>query len=184
MSSNADSTSLHAPVEWAQRKDLLYVTICVEDCKDPKIDVTNERLDFSGVGGAQKQPYEAHIEFFSEIDSSKVRRIESDRKIQLVINKKESGPFWPRLLKDKAKVWWCKIDFNKWKDEDDTGSLDNFDPLYDPMQSDFNFNGDMGDESDSSDDLPGLDDGPGDGKDDVVGEEGEPKKDILEGKAD
>ncbi|KFD71308.1 hypothetical protein M514_03558 [Trichuris suis] len=177
MSTTSGSSVLHAPVEWAQRKDLVYVTICVEDCKDPKIDITNERLDFSGVGGTPKQQYEAHVEFFGEVDSSKVRRIESDRKIQLVINKKESGPFWPRLLKDKAKVWWCKIDFNKWKDEDDTGSLDNFDPLYDPMQSDFNFNGDMGDDSDSSDELPGLDDEAEDEKNDLASEKTEPTKD-------
>jgi prostaglandin-E synthase len=36
-----------------------------------------------------------------------------------VIPKKESGPFWPRLLKSDKKVHWVKIDFNKWKDEDD-----------------------------------------------------------------
>jgi hypothetical protein len=32
----------------------------------------------------------------------------------------EEGPYWDRLLKDSAKQHWLKIDFSKWKDEDDS----------------------------------------------------------------
>lgn len=63
------------------------------------------------------------------------------RHIQLAVFKKESGPFWPRLLKEKTKVGsnvstanlfmakgslglaqvhWLKTDFDKWRDEDDS----------------------------------------------------------------
>merc|ERR1711983_733020 len=35
------------------------------------------------------------------------------------LEKKEVGPYWPRLCKDKTKQHWLKIDFNKWRDEDD-----------------------------------------------------------------
>ena len=34
--------------------------------------------------------------------------------------KAEEGPYWPRLLKDTKKVHWLKVDFNKWKDEDES----------------------------------------------------------------
>lgn len=32
----------------------------------------------------------------------------------------EEGPYWERLLADKTKAHWLKIDFGKWKDEDDS----------------------------------------------------------------
>ena len=41
-----------------------------------------------------------------------------DRVIEFPLEKKELG-YWPRLCKDKTKQHWLKIDFNKWKDEDD-----------------------------------------------------------------
>lgn len=40
--------------------------------------------------------------------------------IQYVLPKKEAGPFWPRLLKQEKKVPWVKVDFEKWKDEDES----------------------------------------------------------------
>jgi prostaglandin-E synthase len=44
-----------------------------------------------------------------------------DRNIELILKKKdESGPYWPHLMKDKKKYHWLKVDFNKWKDEDDS----------------------------------------------------------------
>ena len=36
----------------------------------------------------------------------------------------EEGPYWSRLLEDKTKVHWLKVDFNKWKDEDDSENED------------------------------------------------------------
>ena len=43
-----------------------------------------------------------------------------DRVIEFALEKKEVGPYWPRLCKDKTKQHWLKIDFNKWKDEDES----------------------------------------------------------------
>ena len=34
--------------------------------------------------------------------------------------KKEAGPYWPHLLKEKTKQHWLTVDFNRWMDEDDT----------------------------------------------------------------
>ena len=36
------------------------------------------------------------------------------------MRKKEEGPYWPFLFKDKKKAHWLKIDFNRWRDEDDS----------------------------------------------------------------
>ena len=42
------------------------------------------------------------------------------RAIEFALEKKESGPYWKRLVKDEKKQHWLKIDFNKWKDEDES----------------------------------------------------------------
>lgn len=40
------SKSLHAPMEWAQRKDKLYLTIDVDDVVEPQIELTETTLTF------------------------------------------------------------------------------------------------------------------------------------------
>merc|ERR1711997_482605 len=48
------------------------------------------------------------------------------------------GPYWERLLKDKTKQHWLKVDFQKWKDEDDSdeeaggGDLEEWEELEPP----------------------------------------------------
>ncbi|XP_048756972.1 uncharacterized protein LOC125667491 isoform X1 [Ostrea edulis] len=112
--------SLHAPMEWAQRKDKLYVTVDVEDCSEPQIELTETSLTFKARGGAEKKWYEAKIEFFKEVDPKESKYTVLPRNVPFVIKKKEEGHFWPRLIKDKVKVHWIRTDFNKWKDEDDS----------------------------------------------------------------
>jgi hypothetical protein len=43
--------SLHAPMEWAQRKDKLFITVDVEDCSEPQIELTETSLTFKYVAG-------------------------------------------------------------------------------------------------------------------------------------
>lgn len=88
---------------------------------------------------------------------------------------KEESKWWPRLLKENKKYHWLKVDFNKWKDEDDSGAEDdNFNEnSYEDMMKSFgggapnfgagggaNFNIDGMDEVDEQDEeeekLPGM----------------------------
>jgi len=73
--------------------------------------------------------------------------------------KKETEEEWPRLREEKQKVQWIKVDWKRWKDEDDEdeGAAAPFDMT---GMDDMNF-GDMGgDDFDSDDeDLPDLDPG-------------------------
>ena len=52
------------PVLWAQRADKLYLTIDLQDAKNPKIDVTNDedggKISFSGVGHSHASGQEDH----------------------------------------------------------------------------------------------------------------------------
>lgn len=175
----------HPPVEWAQRKDTILLTIQVEDCQVQSLDVQPDKLYFRGVGNAEKNTYECTLEFFKEVDPSGPKKIVTDRNIQLVISKKEkSEPFWPRLLKSSQKVHYVKVDFNKWRDEDEeeeeetgTGAgMGNWD-LNDMMgqmggmnPSD---NPDLGDLEDSdNEDLPDLEENDEEEKKEGAGEEG------------
>jgi prostaglandin-E synthase len=54
---------------WAQRNNVVFLTICLEDCKDPQIKLENDNVYFHGVGGTDKKVHEVKIEFYKEIDS-------------------------------------------------------------------------------------------------------------------
>merc|ERR1711994_765758 len=71
-------------------------------------------------GGSDKKDYAVRMEFLKEIDPENSKYSVQDRVIQFAIQKKEEGPYWERLLKEKAKQHWLKIDFNKWKEEDES----------------------------------------------------------------
>ena len=38
----------HPNIKWADRKDSVLVTVMVQDCKDTKVDVTEDTLTFKG----------------------------------------------------------------------------------------------------------------------------------------
>lgn len=108
------------PVIWAQRPNLLYVTVCLEDCKNPTIDIQSDKLHFKGVGGTESKEHEVTINFYKDIDVEKTTKNTKGRTFEFVLMKKEEGPYWPRLTKENTKYHWLKIDFSKWKDEDDS----------------------------------------------------------------
>ena len=72
-----------AQVTWAQRKDRLYLTIDVQDCVEPKIDLTNVgegdaekhgRVSFRGEGrshatGSEKHNYTLELELNKVLDT-------------------------------------------------------------------------------------------------------------------
>lgn len=54
------------------------------------------------------------LEFYAEIDPSAAKINHTPRDIEMVLQKKElDEEFWPRLLKDKAKVHFLKTNFDK-----------------------------------------------------------------------
>ncbi|KAK7073076.1 Prostaglandin E synthase 3 (Cytosolic) [Halocaridina rubra] len=116
----SSTQTLPPPVAWAQRRNVVFLTICVEDCKDPTISIDESKIYFKGTGGTEKKDYEYTYNLFSEIDKEKSRSFVRDRNIEFILVKKEEGPFWPHLLKEKIKQHWLKVDFARWRDEDDS----------------------------------------------------------------
>ncbi|CAK9796904.1 Uncharacterized protein CG16817 [Anthophora plagiata] len=108
------------PVLWAQRRDVLYLTICLEDCKDPVINIEPQMIYFKGVGGTEQKMHELTMNLYGEIVPNTTVQNLKGRTLELVLTKKEEGPYWPRLIKEKTKAHWLKSDFNKWKDEEDS----------------------------------------------------------------
>lgn len=59
---------------WAQRSSLIFLTVCLEDVKDPEIKVEPTKLLFRGVGGTEKKLHEVTVNFLKEIDPD-VRKV-------------------------------------------------------------------------------------------------------------
>lgn len=123
------STTIHPEVLWAQRssktdaaKNYIYLTLSVPDVseKDMKLDLQPTKLSFQGHSHTKQVDYKVDLEFFDEIDPKESKVNHTDRDIEMVLRKKElKEEYWPRLLKDKAKVHFLKTDFDKWVDEDE-----------------------------------------------------------------
>ncbi|KAK3678109.1 p23 chaperone protein wos2 [Recurvomyces mirabilis] len=125
--------SITPEVTWAQRssasdaeKNHCFLTISVPDV-DPKkitLDLKPDSLTFKGYSNSKKAEYALELTFFKEIDPSKSKINHTPRDVELVLQKKELGEeYWPRLLKDKAKVHFLKTDFDKWVDEDEQDAV-------------------------------------------------------------
>jgi len=116
-------------VLWAQRsstsdaeKNYVYLTISVPDvpAKSLKLDLQPTGLTFTGASETKKTTYHLKMEFFEEIDVENSKVHHTAANIQIVLRKKElKEEYWPRLLKDKAKVHYLRTDFDKWVDEDE-----------------------------------------------------------------
>jgi len=117
----ADCAVLSPPVTWAQRSDLVYINIEVNDAQKPEIKVEKDSLYFKGKSGADEKTYEVKLDLFGEINPDESKFQIRGRNIEFVLIKaKLDEPFWTRLLKENKKYHWLKIDFGKWKAEDDS----------------------------------------------------------------
>ncbi|XP_014250893.1 co-chaperone protein daf-41 isoform X2 [Cimex lectularius] len=112
-------------VKWAQRSNVVFLTICLEDCQNPEIKIEPNKVYFKGTGGTDKKLHEVEINLYKEIEPEKCEQAIRGRVIELTLLKKASGDdsesYWPQLTKEKAKHHWLKIDFNRWKDEESSG---------------------------------------------------------------
>jgi len=150
-------------VLWAQRWDIVSVSIQITDVTNEKIDVDDKKLYFHG--RSLDEDWEVTLEFNQGIIPEESKQRKGGREYYFELKKRDQGPYWPRLLKDTKKYQNIKVDFSRWKDEDeedddDGGKYDDA-SLEDMMQQMGTGGGnfDPGDapESDSDDeDIPSL----------------------------
>jgi len=160
--------------EWAQRDTVAFVTFKVCDCKDANVEFKKQQISFEGTQAQQK--FAVTIDLFDEIDPEKSKFKKEGRGVFCTLEKVNSC-YWPRLIKEKVKQHWLKVDFQRWKDEDDSsdgegaGDLDGMNggnPDFMQMMNQMGggdggmpnmdgFGGDSDDEVDSDDeDIPEL----------------------------
>jgi len=121
--------SVHPEVLWAQRsskteaaKNIIYLTIAAPDVpkSESKLDIEPTKITFQGKSTTKNVTYKAELELYEEIDPKESKVNHTDRDLEFVLRKKKTEEeYWPRLLKEKAKVHWLKTDFDKWVDEDE-----------------------------------------------------------------
>jgi len=111
------SLTMHPEVKWAERKDVLLVTIVCPDAKDPVIEILPEgKLTFSAKSGDSTLAFD--LELNGEVDPEKTTKAVTARQIELKIPKKTEG-FWGKLWKCPKKPQYIAVDWSRWVDEDD-----------------------------------------------------------------
>ncbi|XP_031564729.1 very-long-chain (3R)-3-hydroxyacyl-CoA dehydratase-like [Actinia tenebrosa] len=110
-------------VRWAQTKERLYLTIELSDVQYPTIDLNEDRLIFKayGHGARGESNYQLEVNFLEPIDPSASSHSLLERYVDFSIAKcKGREFFWQRLVNQEKKPHWLKINFDKWKNEDDS----------------------------------------------------------------
>ncbi|KAF9928320.1 hypothetical protein BGZ67_007065 [Mortierella alpina] len=107
--------TLTPEVLWAQRSNLVYVTINIPDTT-PTINLTENKLEVSATSDGKN--YAVDLEFNEPIDTENSIKHVNARNIKFTL-KKTTENWWPRLNKGSKKLNFVKTDFALWKDEDD-----------------------------------------------------------------
>ncbi|KAL6719510.1 p23 chaperone protein wos2 [Lecanora helva] len=125
----SESSKTTPEVTWAQRssttdaeRNYVYLTIAAPDVPDKsfKVDLKPNSLTFNGHSETKKTTYHVELEFYAEIDPENSKTHHTSRDVEFVLRKKElKAEYWPRLLKESAKVHFLKTNFDKWVDEDE-----------------------------------------------------------------
>ncbi|KAJ2544011.1 p23 chaperone protein wos2 [Coemansia sp. RSA 1933] len=111
------SSILHPPVLWAQREDIVFLTIDLHDAKDAQIELKEQSISFKNTTDGNE--YAFHLDFYKPIKPDEGKKSATGRKVVLILDKAE-GEWWPRLTKESQKPNFLKTDFDHWKDSDDS----------------------------------------------------------------
>lgn len=87
------------------------------DIKNETLKITERAISFKGESA--DQAYGFDLDLYGEIEPSKCKQTKTDRHIICLLERKEAGPYWPRLTLNSHKPIFVKTDFAKWKDEDE-----------------------------------------------------------------
>jgi hypothetical protein len=133
-------------IKWAERKDKLFVTIQLDEVKDAKIDIIDEKvLFFSGTSAGKS--YELSLDLFDEVVKADSKWTLDTRNIFMTLQKKNKGPYWHFINKDKKKYQYIHVDWALYVDEDEEDQLN---------QNDHNFGGNMGNFMNMGDMMGGM----------------------------
>lgn len=119
LTADGTSTAKVPRVLWAQRSDIVYVTIEVVEPQDEQVELSQTSLKYSALQGNTGEKYAVEIPFYAEIDAATSQQHKTDRCTTFTLKKVDTEqPYWPRLLKS-GKPHYVHTDFGRWKDEDE-----------------------------------------------------------------
>merc|ERR1711973_487809 len=72
--------------------------------------------------------YQLDLEFLHNIDTKESRYAVRPRVVEFKLAKQD-GIWWERLLREKSRQHWLRIDFQNWKDEEDIAKGSSLCPL-------------------------------------------------------
>ncbi|XVE55082.1 hypothetical protein DITRI_Ditri03aG0132300 [Diplodiscus trichospermus] len=112
--------SRHPSVKWAQRSDVVFITIELPDAQDVKLKLEPEgKFFFSATSGADKIPYEVDLDLHDKVVVDESKASVGKRNICYLVKKAENK-WWSRLLKQEGKPpVFLKVDWDKWVDDDE-----------------------------------------------------------------
>ncbi|XP_046839306.1 very-long-chain (3R)-3-hydroxyacyl-CoA dehydratase 3-like [Xenia sp. Carnegie-2017] len=115
------SIVLNPFVKWAQDRNAVYLTAELSNAVVNVLDVQEKSLNFEacGIGAQGENIYSLDLSFYEEVDPKLTKYKTNDRCVTIALKKKE-GKYWDRLLVDKKKPGWLKIDFDRWRGEDES----------------------------------------------------------------
>ncbi|XP_063226020.1 very-long-chain (3R)-3-hydroxyacyl-CoA dehydratase isoform X2 [Bacillus rossius redtenbacheri] len=130
-------------VYWAQTENNLTLKVDLKDVKDPDVVLEDEEIRFGahGYGARGLNKYSFALHFHSAINPKECQVKVSGRNVEFVLKKKEVG-WWPRITGTPQKPAWLKIDFDRWKSEDDVNEdeardiVEDYPNLYDKLLKD------------------------------------------------
>ncbi|KAH7821566.1 putative cytosolic prostaglandin-E synthase [Monocercomonoides exilis] len=106
-------------INWAQRHTHLFLSYVLPSLEKEtaNIQVTSTSIHFTAIGDSSRDRFDFVLDLYDEIDSDNYKMNVTARGVSLFIMKKEEK-WWPRLNKE-GKLNNIKIDWDKWREEDD-----------------------------------------------------------------
>ncbi|XP_069093855.1 putative protein PTGES3L isoform X4 [Pleurodeles waltl] len=93
----------HAKTLWFDRTKYVHLEFCVEESKDVKVDIEDDRMVFSCKNEDGIEMYNEII-LYDLVQPKDSRERRSDRSITCFLRKRKEKVPWPRLTKDTIKL--------------------------------------------------------------------------------
>lgn len=120
MSHDEQDSILVPKILWAQRKEVVYVTIEVVEAREENLAISEASLSVDARNDVGH--YQFSMDLYAAVNPAESTSVVTGRNIFVTLKKADTdASFWPRLVKT-GKPANIATDFARWKDEDDEES--------------------------------------------------------------
>jgi len=115
------STNHRSPfVYWAQTENAVTLRVDIRNAHNPRIHIEDRKICFDSIGeGAQGQnEYHFELDFPHAVNPKASTYRTLDRDVDILLQKEDKG-WWEKVTLSHKKPAWLKVDFDRWKSQDD-----------------------------------------------------------------